>query len=73
MRSLSVDSDAALAWVGPSIWRRRRELWAGDETVATMAWQKRFRSTALATTDDGGWAFERTGFWPAHVLVRRAS
>lgn len=72
MRSLGTGFGADLAWVRPNMWRRRLELRAGDETVATMEWPRRFRSIALATTADGEWIFERAGFRPAHVSVRRA-
>jgi len=72
MRSLGTRFDADLAWVRPNMWCRRLELRAGDETVATLDWPRRFRSIALATTADGEWTFERAGFWPAHVSVRFA-
>lgn len=72
MRSLTAEIDGELIWTQPSARHRRYELRAGDETVATLDWQKSAGSLALATTADGAWTLKRDGFWHPRVTARPA-
>lgn len=72
MRSLREGLEGELVWTQPSARHRHYELRAGDETVATLDWQKSLGSLALATTADGEWTFKRAGFWHPRVTARPA-
>jgi len=59
-----------LLWVQPSARKKTHELRAGDEVVATLAFQR--GSLADAVAADSHWTFKRQGFWHPRVTVREA-
>ena len=69
MRPISSVADQELAWLQPAARKREHELRAGDETVATL----RFQRGSLADAEAGGdhWTFKRQGCWRPCVTVRR--
>src|SRR5262245_10227010 len=69
VRSLAEVVGQELQWVRPSARRKYDELRSGEETVATLRWQK--GSLAVAEVGDGRWTFKRQGFWRQRVTVRR--
>jgi hypothetical protein len=70
MRSIREVAEQTLRWTQPSALAREYELRAGDETLATLRWQKAFGSLALAESADGEWTFKRSGFLSPRVTVR---
>ena len=72
MRLIQEAADQELSWRQPSVLRQEFELRAGEETLATLRWQKAFGSLALAEAADGRWTFKRAGFWQPRVTVRAA-
>ena len=46
------------------------ELRAGDDVVATLAWEKAFGTLALAQTAEQAWTFKRMGFFNTRVTIR---
>lgn len=70
MKKLADVADAELTWVQPSMRKQAYELRAGDEVVATLAWQRGSLADALA--DDRHWTFKRAGFWQPRVTARVA-
>ncbi len=61
-----------LKWVQPRRLNRRFELRAGDEVLATLSWQKKWGSLAVAETAGGQWTLKRSGFLRPRVTVRPA-
>jgi len=70
MRPISEVADQELLWVQPAALKRAHELRAGDQVVATLAFQR--GSLADAVAADNHWTFKREGFWHPRVTVRIA-
>lgn len=70
MRSIRDVAGQEFIWEQPHALERRYELRAGDETLATLRWQKRLGTLAVAETADARWTFKRAGFWHPRVTVR---
>lgn len=70
MKKLADVAGTDLTWVQTSIRKQAFELRAGDEVVATLAWQRGSLADALA--DDRHWTFKRAGFWQPRVTARMA-
>jgi hypothetical protein len=70
MRSIAEVAGSELLWVQPSMMHQAFELRAGDEVVATLAFQR--SSLATAQTAEQSWTFKREGFWHPHVTARVA-
>ncbi len=69
MLSLQQMAGQTFTWEQPKRSKRHFELRIGDTTLATLRWEKAFRSRAIAETADGAsWSFERKG-WGTQVLV----
>lgn len=62
--------DHTLAWTKPKVFTSRYELRFGDELIATLCFQKAFRSAAIAESEDGCWMFERVGFFKPRTVIR---
>jgi hypothetical protein len=61
-----------LIWVQPSRRKRTYELHGGDEALASLRFEKRFGGRAVATTAEGEWHFQKSGWLKPRVTVRRA-
>jgi hypothetical protein len=61
-----------MKWIQINAAERTYELRAGNDTVATLRWQKAGGSLALGESADGKWSFKRTGFFDPKVTVRAA-
>jgi hypothetical protein len=69
MLSFQQIAGQTLTWEQPKRSARHFELRVGDAALATLRWEKAFRSQAIAETADGAsWSFERKG-WGTSVLV----
>ena len=61
---------------GPLRWNRLRwfkgdfELRAGNDSVGTLSFRSMWSYLATATSADGAWTFQRTGFWRPEIMVR---
>ena len=70
MRAIAEVAGQELLWTQPAARRREHQLRAGDEVVATLAFQR--GSLADAEAAGGHWTFKRQGFWQPRVTVRTA-
>jgi len=70
MRPLAEVAGEELLWTQPSARKREHELHAGDDVVATLAFQR--GSLANAAAAKGEWTFKRHGFWHPRVTARIA-
>jgi hypothetical protein len=71
MRPIGEVPGLPLAFTQPRAMERTFELRAGDELVATLAFQSAFGSLALARTAQGGFTFKRVGFFSPRATARR--
>jgi hypothetical protein len=70
MKSIREVAGQTLRWTQPNALRRRYELRAGSEVVATMRWEKTFGSSAIAESADGNWTFRHTGIFRSRISAR---
>jgi hypothetical protein len=68
MRRISEVGERQYAWTQTGCRYPEYELWAEDEIVGTLCWQR--GSLAVAETADGRWSFKRPGFGRSRVSVR---
>ena len=71
MKSIRSASGQALHWNQPKTLTRYWELMAGEETVASLKFEKMSGSLATAVSADGEWTFKRSGFLNVRVHLRR--
>jgi hypothetical protein len=72
MKTVREMAGRPLEWTQPNALRRRFELRAGGEVVATLRWEKTFGSSAVAESADGEWVFRYTGIFRSRISVRPA-
>jgi hypothetical protein len=70
MQLISETGQQELVWTKPSAPTPTYELYAGEQLVATLHWQR--GSLAEARAAGCQWTFERSGFWLPRVVVRLA-
>jgi hypothetical protein len=58
-----------IAWRQPSVWKSNYELFAGDQQIATLAFQGVLQTHARIESVDGCWALHQRGFWQTRVDV----
>lgn len=59
-----------LTWVHPNTAQREYALRAGDDTLATLTWEKGHGSLATARTANAECTFKRIGFFQPHITAR---
>ncbi len=62
--------DHTLTWTKPRLFKSNYELRFGDELLATLRFQRIFRSAAIAEGEDGCWIFDRRGILKRRTIVR---
>jgi hypothetical protein len=70
VKTMQQDAAQLLIWQQPHAHERRYELRSGDDTLATLRWEKGCGSLASAASADGQWTFKRVGFLQPRVTVR---
>jgi len=63
MQKIAMQSNQALQWRQPHLFKMEYELHAGDELVATLRFRSSFGTLATAQSADGCWTFKRAGFF----------
>ena len=70
MRTIGKAGLQELTWAQPGKHKREYALYAGEEVVATLHWEKPHRQIASGEAAEGHWTFQRQGFLAQHVEVR---
>ena len=70
MKTMQHDAAQLLIWQQPHAHERRYELRSGDDTLATLRWEKGCGSLASAESAAGHWTFKRVGLLQPRVTVR---
>jgi len=73
MHNLRSMSGRQLHWVRLSPFKRTYELRSGETPVAEIKFEKPIGWTATATTGEGTWIFERSGFLRSRIAIRDAA
>ena len=72
MKPIAALAGRPAAWKARGAFARDFDLVAGDESFATLRWEKAFGSLAAAETAEGRWTFKRAGFLNPRVTARVA-
>jgi hypothetical protein len=70
MKPISAATGRPLRWNRLRRFKRDFELRAGDDSVGTLSFHSMWSYAATATSADGIWTFNRTGFWRPEITVR---
>lgn len=70
MKAIASYIDQSLKWTQPQALKKKFELRAGDEPVATLELRSMFGSLGKGESGDGCWTFKRVGFFQTGVTVR---
>lgn len=70
MKPISEATGRPLRWNCLRWLKRDFELRAGDDSVGTLSFRSMWSYLATATSADGTWTFNRTGFWRPEIMVR---
>ena len=73
MRQFSERQSDSLEWVQRKARPREFDLVSGGTVFASLRWQKRCGSLAMAGTAGGAWTFKRSGFLRTRITSRRAN
>lgn len=69
MKMLNEIEDKHLLWIHATMGQRAYVLRMAHEAVATLRWEKRRRSRAIAESADGSWTIFRKGIFCPRVFV----
>ncbi|HLV97786.1 MAG TPA: hypothetical protein VKT82_03820 [Ktedonobacterales bacterium] len=72
MKAIREIGQHELIWIQPRKHKRDFELRAGEETLATLRWEKQHKQMAAGEAADGRWTFRRLGFLHQHVEARES-
>ena len=70
MRTIRETEAQELIWIQSRKHKRDFELRIGEETLATLRWEKQHRQIATGEAADGHWTFRRQGFLHQHIEAR---
>jgi hypothetical protein len=70
VKPTSAATGRPLRWNSLRWFKRDFELRAGDDSVGTLSFRSMWSYLATATSADGTWTFQRTGFWRPEIRVR---